>query len=102
MFGLDYSINKGDASLKGLKLAVVKDNTDNETGREIVSVLVLGVHDITRLDDASYDGIPAFHCAPSKEFSGEVPQKGDKLYGMFFDDNPNLFVWFGWVRFTQG
>jgi hypothetical protein len=45
--------------------------------------------------------IEAHHMAYSKSNSGEFPDKDDMIYGMFIDNNPNHFVYMGYVRWTS-
>lgn len=101
MFSAENNILFGgaDVSLDGLKIAEVITNQDH-TGREIVGVRVLGTHNMESKNPDYW--IPAFHCAPSNNTSGEIPKIGSKLYGMFLNKNPNIFVYFGYVRYLQG
>lgn len=97
MYGREFNIFSGtDCDLSGLKIAKVLSNID-PTAQETVFVRVIGVHDMS-IDDDNYN-IPAYHCANSKQNSGEIPSYGDFLYVMFPDlNNPSYCVWLGWVR----
>lgn len=101
MFSIEHNLLKGsDVSLDGIFIAKVVSNADPKA-QERVYVRVIGVHDMTN-EDPEY-GIWAMHCAPSKSNSGEVPDVDDYIYVMFPDkSNPNLCLWFGWVRYSEG
>lgn len=88
-----------DCSLVGLKIAKVIKITDNKA-QERVWVRVIGVHDMESTDE-SYC-IEARHIAPSKANSGEFPDKDDMIYGLFMNDDPNVFYYLGWVRWSSG
>jgi len=101
MHGREFNIFHGsDCDLSGIKLAQVVSNVD-PTSQEKVFVRVLGVHDMTNTN-LDY-GIPAHHCAPSQNSSGEIPEVDSWLYVMFPDiSNPSYCVYLGFARFTEG
>ena len=95
MFTNELFLNGVDCNLNGLKIAKVIKNSDPKA-LERCWVRVLGVHDLDNPDDEY--GIWAEHCAYSKGASGEIPNVDDFLYGFFIDEDPNHFVYIGWVR----
>ena len=99
MFSYEQQPTNIDGNLSGLKMAKVIRNSF-PVPDERLGVRVLGVHDINR-DDSDYYCI-ARHCAPSPSSSGDLPEEGKYVYGMFLDNNPFEFVWMGIVRFSNG
>jgi len=94
----ELKFSGSDCSLSGLKIAKVIKNNDPKA-QERVWVRVIGVHDMESTDDDYC--IEAKHCAYSKSNSGEFPDKGDMVYGFFIDNNPNHFVYIGYVRYSN-
>ena len=90
---------RNDCSLSGFKMAKVINNEINQTNKEVIGVRVFGVHNMTS-PDANYF-IDAYHCNPTRDESGDIPCVGDILYGMFLNNNPNIFVWFGWANYNE-
>jgi hypothetical protein len=93
----EYKLNGSDCSLSGFKIGKVINNRDSKA-QERVLVRVIGVHDMLSIDPEY--GVIAMHCAPSKSFSGEIPDIGDMLWVSFIDNDPSQLLWHGWVRHT--
>lgn len=94
MFGLEYNID-GEVDLGGKFFGLVVENKDPKA-LERVRVRVVGVHDMENTDPNN--SIWAYHQAPSKSNSGEIPDIGDYLYIEFIQKSPMHPIWVGWVR----
>ncbi len=93
---IDNLLDNSDVDLSGLKIAKVINNSD-PLSIERIRVRILGVHDFE--NETSENSIWANHCAPSRDDSGQIPDEGNWVYGMFLDKNdPMSFVWFGYCR----
>jgi hypothetical protein len=98
MFAKEFNF-EADVSLEGIKLALVVDN-DDPLCIERIRVRVLGIHDMN--NTANENSIWAHHIAPSKQTSGEIPDKNDWLYVLFPDKTTCEYcLWFGWVRHAK-
>jgi len=82
--------------LAGIKEALVVENRDPKA-QERVLVRVLGVHNMDT--DEIGNAIWAKHCAPTRNSSGDLPEKGDWVYVLFPDkSDPMNCLWLGFVR----
>lgn len=97
MWGKDRELFTADASLYGIKIALVVD-IDDPKACERIKVRVLGVNDMKNEDDNNY--IWAAHCSPSKRGSGDLPTKGDYVYVMFM--NPEDIMSALWIGYAKG
>ena len=83
-------------SLRGLKIAEVVANTDPKA-QERILVRVLGVHNLA--NKSIENSIWAYHCAPFKSSSGDLPDPGDYVWVLFPNErDPMTVVWLGYVR----
>jgi len=95
MFGKDLGLIP-NANTRGWKIAKVVSNEDPK-GQERVLIRVLGVHNLnnTDIDNAIW----AYHCAPNRSGSGDLPVAGDWIWGQFISPSDFMtFLWFGFVR----
>lgn len=98
MLKKEFDPHGSDTHLGGIKIAEVIDNNDPKCCERVL-VRVIGVHDMSAPKTKTDYAIWADHCAPSKNRSGDIPEKGDFLYVMFPDlQDPMRCVWLGWVR----
>jgi hypothetical protein len=91
----DLKLDGADCRLDGLHIAKCIKTTDPKA-QERVWVRVIGVHDMESTDPEYC--IEARHIAPSKGTSGEFPDKDDLIYGLFMQNDPNVFYYLGYVR----
>ena len=94
MLGREYNISN-EVDLNGIFIALVVENMDPKA-IERVRVRVIGVHDMENLDPSN--SIWAQHLAPSKQNSGEIPDKDDYIYVTFLQGDSQTPVWLGWCR----
>lgn len=95
MLGKEDSFNS-NIELGGLKIAYVVSNEDPKC-QERVLVRVLGIHNLEI--DSMDNGIWAYHCAPYRSTSGDLPEEGDYVYVLFPNRvDPMNIVWLGFAR----
>lgn len=94
MFGHEARTD-AEVDLSGIFIGLVVDNADPKA-LERVKIRVLGVHDME--NENQDNAIWCSHVAPSRDSSGELPEKDDFVYVQFVQKDPMHPVWIGWVR----
>ncbi len=95
MLGKEDGFNS-NIDLSGLKIAYVVSNEDPKC-QERVLVRVLGIHNLENM--STDNGVWAYHCAPYRSTSGDLPEPGDYIYVLFPNrTDPMNIVWLGYVR----
>lgn len=95
MLNKDNYFNAG-LDLSGIKIALVVSNEDPK-GQERLLVRVLGVHNLE--NESKDNAIWAYHCAPTRNASGDLPEAGDFVYVLFPSRSDCMtIIWLGFVR----